>query len=338
MSGSVEAFLGEAGSVKLRRRRMLISIVLIVIGIHALGGVGATVLVVARYIFPPPATFEVKKSVSLPAKTREHKMNMQTFDSLAAKPSFSDKMLSARPAPIALPSLPKVTVDQMPPIDPSLIATDQITSLVGTAGVGVGSGVDSGFSFMGVQSTGKRVLLLFDVSTTVKNKASASGMPLEKIQEETLQFINNLPSSTRFGLIQFTQNYKIFRDELVPANDLNRETLRNWVEKEWVTTGSMPSNARTVTKNETGLLGVLKRAAQMQPDAVFIISDAAFHNRLSGGNKRIPWKDVAKAAEALGSSGQKVPVNFIGFQVKAPDASEMRKIVNASGGRYREMK
>lgn len=338
---SVETFLSEGERTRRQRRKLILWIILIVIGVHVLAGIVATLVVVARYFIPPPAEFVVQKDIRLPAKDREHRMNMAAFDALTPKPSFSDKVLSARPADFALPDLPKIPLDQMLPLDPAEIVSDQVNSLVGAAGVGAGGqggggglgGMGTGFSFLGVQSNGRRILLLFDVSTSVTNKAAKSGMPLSKIKEETLALIDKLPASSRFGIIQFSQNYKIFRPELVPANDTNRTEVRDWVEKEWVETGTMPAS-RTVTSNPEGVVGVLKRAATMQPDVIFLISDGSFQR----GIETIPWDDVDKAVKELPVDGAEVPVHFIGFQMKPTDKREMGLISRKSGGKLREIK
>jgi len=340
----IEHVIEEGAATVKRRRRLIVSILLGVVAIHVLGGLIAGAVVVARYIFPPPATFVVKKDIRLPAKQREHKMNMAAFDALAPKPSFTDKLQSARPAPFSLSDLPKLPLDQMMPLDPSAIVSDQIASLAGASGVGGGGsglgglgGTGSGFSFMGVKSSGKRILLLFDVSTSVANKAAASGMPLSRIKEETLALIDSLPSSSRFGIIQFTQNYKAFRDELVPATDDNREAVRNWVASEWVESGTMAASG-SVRSNPRGLVGVLELAAQMQPDVVFLISDASFQWRPGGQIDNIPWRDLDTAVKTLSTPEQKAPLNFIGFEMKPADKREIGLISRKSGGKLREIK
>ena len=345
MAGIEHAVEEAAGAIK-KRRRLILTIILAVVGLHILGGLVAGVVVVARYIFPPPATFVVQKDIRLPAKKREHRMSMASFDALSPKPSFNDKLQSSRPAPLALPELPKLPLDQMMPLDPSAIVTDQVSSLVGAAGLGggggggsggFGGGTGTGFSFMGVKSAGKRILLLFDVSTSVANKASASGMPLSRIKEETLSLIDSLPASSRFGIIQFTQNYKAFREELSPATDENREAVRRWVETEWVETGTMAASY-SVRSNPRGLVGVLELAAKMQPDVVFLISDASFQWRPESQLSDIPWNEVEDSVKALQSEGGRVPFNFIGFEMKPADKREIGLISRKTGGKLREIK
>jgi len=337
----IETFLDESEKARRGRRRLIITILLIVVGIHVLGGLVAGVLVVARYIFPPPATFVVKKDIRLPAKEREHKMNMAAFDAMTPKPTFNDKMQSMQPSPFALPELPKLPMDQMLPLDPSALVSDQVSSLVGTAGSGGGGegagglgGTGTGFSFMGIQSSGKRILLMFDISGSVTNKAAASGMPLTRIKDEAIELISQLPASSRFGIILFTQNYKVFREELVPATDPNRQAVQEWLENNWTEAGTLSGGVT----NPKGFVGVLELAAKLQPDAAFVVSDGSFQDRTSGSIAGIPWKSLEEAVMGPLQGPDKCTLNFIGFQMKPLDKREMQSLVRRTKGKLREIK
>jgi hypothetical protein len=332
---------------KKRVRRLIVTVILVSVGIHLVAGLIAGAVIVARYFAEPPAEFKVVKDIRIPAQEREHKMNMAAFDGAAPKPSFTDKMQSLRPTAFALPELPKVPVDQMLPLDPAQILTDQVTSLVGTGGLGSGtgygsgggngSGMGTGFSFMGIKSAGKRILLLFDVSSSVANKAAASGVPLSKIREETLALLKQLPISSRFGLIQFTQNYKPFNNELLPTNDPNREAAKKWLDTEWVEAGSMSAGG-SVVSNPKGLVGVLELAAKMQPDVIFLISDASFQWKPGGSIADIPWDDLKKIVRGSLQASGECTINFIGFEMKQEDRREMGGIVRSTHGKIREIK
>ncbi len=344
MAAAVENLLSDDELTKKRRRKLILSIIAGAAVLHLIFGLFAGVWVIAKYLIPPPATFEIQKDIRLPAKQREHRMNMAAFDAMTPKPTFNDKMRSLRPAPFALPELPTMPMDQMLPLAPGAIISDQVSSLAGTAGTGGGGqgagglgGVGVGFSFMGIKSAGKRILLLFDVSSSVTNKAAKSGVPLSKIQEETVALLNMLPISSRFGIIQFTQNYKAFNKELLPATDQNRDAAKKWIAEEWVDTGMMSASAK-VTSNSRGLLGVLELAAQMQPDVIFLISDGSFQWRATGSLSNIPWDDVKKIVKGELQTGGECKLNFIGFEMKPEDRSEMGSISRSSGGKLREIK
>jgi hypothetical protein len=341
-----------------RLRRIVVTVVLISIGIHVVAGLVAGAIIVARYLAEPPAEFKAARDIRLPAKQREHKMNMASFDGMAAKPSFNDKMQSIRPTAFALPELPKMDLDQMLPLDPGEIVSDQVSSLVGSGGLGNGLGAGGtggggfaagpGLSFFGIQSTGKRILLVFDVSSSVVNKANAAGVPLSKIKEETSGLISSLPISARFGIIQFTRNYKAFKGELVPATDRNRADALEWIETEWVETGIMNAS-KNIVSNPRGLVGILELAASMQPDVLFLISDASFQwtppdkgkpAKKSAGSfgGDIPWKEIEKAAEGPLQAAGGCKIHFIGFEMKPGDKREFSTIIRKTGGKTREIK
>ncbi len=328
------------------RRRLVVTIILISIGIHAAAAIVAGIVVVARYFAEAPAEFKTTKDVRIPAKKREAKMNMASLDAIAPKPTFSDKMQSSRPTAFSLPDIPNLPLDQMLPLDPSQLISDQLASLSNVEAMGSGSGAasagaggfgDKGMSFLGIQSSGQRILLLFDVSSSVTHKAAKAGVPLEKIQQETINLIRKLPITSKFGIIQFTQNYKPFSKELLPATDNNRTAALNWVQTEWVTKGSMSESSKVIS-NSQGLIGVLDLATEMKPDVIFIISDGSFQWKAGGGSGTIPWTVVKKRiAENLCKSGD-CKVNFIAFEAKSDDTKEMRGISQRSGGKMIELK
>ncbi len=354
---AVETLL-ENAQQRQRLRKLVITILIATVALHVVVGIVAGFLVVARYFLPPPATFEIQKDIRLPAKEREHKMNMSEFDSMTPKPSFNDRLQSIRPTDFSLPELPKVPMDQMLPLDPSAIVSDQISSMVGTAGMGDGGdggsgmgGIGSGVSFMGVQSEGSKILLIFDVSTSVVNKAAKAGMPLSRIKEETSALIGKLPISSRFGVIQFTRNYKPFKNELLPATDQNRADGMAWVESEWVESGMMQASG-PVKSNPTGIIGVLALAAKMKPDLVFLISDGSFQwkppageeaskGEVSSYGEDVPFDRIGRA---LGDFQKSLPepakINFIGFGMDPEDQSEIRRLISrhGNGGKFREIR
>lgn len=345
---SVSAIPSSAEIVRVQnRRRIILTVVLVSVGIHVIAAIVAGIVIVARYLAEPPAEFKVTKDIRIPAQEREHKMNMAAFDGMAPKPSFTDKLQSLRPGALALPELPRIAMDQLLPLDPAEILTDQVAALTGTGGAGSGiglgaaggggSGIETGFSFMGIESKGKRILLIFDVSTSVLNKARRSDVSLAKIKEETISLLQQLPINARFGLIQFTQNFKAFREELLAATDANRAAAKTWIESEWVETGSMQASAK-VKRNPRGVVGVFELAAQMLPDVIFLISDASFQWKEGGSLSDIPWEEIAKIVKGPLQGTEGCTLNFIGFEMKPEDRRKIESVVRSTHGKIREIK
>lgn len=324
---------------------MIWSVIIGSIIVHGIVLVLFGVWTVAQYWNRPEARFEMKKTVKIPPKTPEHKMNVAKHEAMAPKPTFNDKLVSTRPIDFALPELPEVDMNQMLPLDPSELISDQVSGLVGSAGLGSGlgsglgggGGTGEGMSFFGVKSEGDRIVLLFDVSSSVVNKATEAGVPLERIREETLKLIAGLPVSSKFSMIQFTQNYKPFSDELFAANNSNKDLAREWVENEWVTGGTM--SGRGVVSNPRGLAAVLEQAFAMRPNVVFLISDASFQWREGGGISDIPYSDIRSLIDKLQKElPDEAPIHLIGFAPDEEDVKEWRRILRRTGGEFRELK
>ncbi len=331
-----------------QRRALVLSIAVGSVVVHLVALLLFGIWTVAKHFTRPEARFEVKKTVRIPPRTPEHRMNVARHEAMAPKPAFADKLVSTRPAAFSLPDLPEVDLDQMLPLDPSELISDQINGLVGSAALGSGlgrglmggGGTGQGMSFFGVRAEGRRVLLLFDVSASVVNKAKAAGVPLETIQEETLKLIDTLPLAAQFSLIQFTGNYLPFTEELIAATPGNKDLAKQWVKDKWVKGGTMSASSAGVVSNFAGVVGVLERAAAMRPDVVFLISDASFQWRPGGsGFRNVPYDEIKKAVEALGEGSRgKVPVHFVAFEPKESDAAEWSRLVRRTGGEFRELK
>lgn len=337
-----ESILREDPEAKKRRIRMVLSILLGVVLLHVAGGVVAGIFIVAKYIFPPPANFVVKKDVRLPAKKREHKMNMAAFDAIAPKPTLSDKMQSTRPTAFSLPNVPDLPLDQMLPLDPSQLVADQMASLSNTEALGATSGAaaagsggfgNKGLSFLGVDSVGQRILLAFDISSSVKNKAEKAGVPFEKIRQEIQNLLQKLPITSRFGIVQFSRLFMTFSDELVAAGKTQRDAANLWMEEKF---GSVPTS-KAQNKIRSGLIGILSFAKELKPDVVFIVSDGSFESEEHP--QGIPWNEVRKAMEGIkDESGKMARIHFIAFEPSDENLKEMKKAAARTNGKVQEIK
>lgn len=333
------------------KRGLIATILIASLVVHGVGLALFGLWVVAKQFAKPEAVFEVREVLKVPIqKTPEHRMNVAQHEANAPKPVFDQKLVSTRPTDFALPELPKLDLEQMLPLDPSELVSDQVSSLVGTAGLGLGSGSGlsgggglgkgiASFSFLGMKAEGRRVLLLFDVSGSVLNKANASGIELSRIKEETIKLIDSLPPAAEFGLIQFVRNYKPFSESLMPATPANRESAREWIEKEWSETGQMGRGQRGVLSPEpNGLPCVLDAAFAMNPDVIFLISDGQFEQTYLQ-DRRIPNEELGDQIKELQKGrAERVPIQFLGFQMRADDKSEWSRIVRRTGGRLKELK
>lgn len=320
--------------------------------VHGILALVAGVWIVSRFILndPPKFVSPPQPKIKVPPQTRQHRMNLAAHAALASKPTFKARLVSIRPTAFALPEAPKVSMENMLTPDPSAIANSVVTGLSGAAGSGAGAGFGLGgaggkslgtaIDFMGIKATGQRVLLLFDVSTSVVNKANSSQMPLARIKDETLQMISKLPVDSRFGIIQFVRNYKMFQPELIPATQPNRDLAKSWIETEWSESGFMPRNGKGVVAPEpNGLPPILRAAYTLKPDVIFLISDGSFERGTGGASESVPDEEFeALFKELTAGLSSKVPVHFIGFEMK-PDAKDFwNKMSRRQGGELKELK
>lgn len=320
--------------------------------LHGILALGAGAFIIAQYIQPPAPKFVAPPAakIKIPPQTRKHRMNLAAHAGLASKPTFKKRLVSLRPTAFALPEAPKISFENSLVPDPSTMASTMISGLTGSAGLGNGAGLGIGgsggmgkglsnFSFMGVKAQGQRVVLCFDVSSSVVNKATSSGMPLLKVKEETHKLLSSLPSGAQFGLIQFVRNYKPFANSLTPMTPANRDLAMQWIDTEWNEGGQMNrGQAGVLSPEPNGVVCVLDAAFAMKPDVIFIISDGQFEQTYPK-NQRIT-NDLleAKMQELAAEKLSKVAVHFIGFQMRPLDKKAWERIVRRTGGKLREIR
>ncbi|MES2995383.1 MAG: hypothetical protein V4733_01070 [Verrucomicrobiota bacterium] len=330
-------------------RRSLTGAVVGSIAIHTVLALIGGVWIVSKYYQNDPPKFVAAPvpKVKVPPQTRQHRMNLAAHAGLAAKPTFKARLVSLRPTAFALPEAPKISVENMLTPDPAAITSTMVTSLGGIGGAGAGAGfglggaggkgLGTGLNFMGIQADGRRVILLFDVSRSVVNKANGSSMPLAKIKEETIALIEKLPADARFGIIQFVRNYKPFQPELIPATRPNRDLAKQWIEKEWKESGMMPKSGKGVISPEpNGLPPILRAAYEMKPDVIFLISDGSFERTSGGKSEKVPDEELENLFKEVATA--RVPLHFIGFQMKDDDKTFWSKATRRQGGSLREIK
>ncbi len=288
-----------------------------------------------KFVAPP------LPKIKIPPQTREHRVNLAAHQALAAKPTFQAKLVSLRPTAFALPDAPKVDIENLLTPDPSLIASPVITGLSGSIGAGTGfaqggaggQGLGKSINFMGIEASGTRVMLVFDVSASVVNKAESSGIPLSRIKQETLNLIDELPAESRFGIIQFVRNYKPFSAELLAATQPNRELARQWIENEWSESGMMSSGGKgVISPSPNGILPILKAVYELRPDVIFLLSDGSFQ-RTGGPSSNVSEDEIDDLFKKLNASPSgKIPLYFVGFKMRDEDEDFWSKTARRQGG------
>jgi len=173
------------------------------------------------------------------------------------------------------------------------------------------SGMDAGdalplpdpVSFMGESLSATRIVLLLDVSGSVKSKIERAGLSMEALREEVHKFIDQLGPNHLFGIVQFSRKWQVFREELVPATASIKEEARQWLSRSFRTTGTSGRNWSGGPPN--GIEGVLRAAFAMDPqiDQIFLVSDGDFQRTPpGGGGQDVPWADLRRLTSLLQES------------------------------------
>ncbi|MGF1678688.1 MAG: hypothetical protein ACFCUX_05780 [Candidatus Methylacidiphilales bacterium] len=313
--------------------------------IHVVGGVGAAIWIVAKYLQPPEATFVAKKMVTLPPKIIDPKMAAAEFEAAAPKPVLDQKIASLRATDFALPDLPMMPTDTVVDFTPSTTVSADVSGMLGGLGGGSGGGSGGGgqgdgMSFFGLQSSGRSVIIIFDISKSVQNKAEKAGISIQNIRDETMKLIESLSINTTFNLFQFSRIYQPFAPAMMAPTQQNKDAAKQWLEKEFRTDGSLPRSVRGARTPEAGqdngVTFVLKSALDLNPDVIYFISDASFQSE--NHSSQVPWSEVEDVIKNHKREKGSVPkLQFLGFEMKSEDQKEMRRIVRLTDGNIREM-
>lgn len=325
--------------------------VLLSVILHAAAAVLAGwIIVTQRQVAPPPETLtpEAKSQTALPATE-----SGASRTSPLSNPSFIHQQApfirSLALAGLAAPPLPKVerSAAEKSPRGGVLLESAGTVSL-SSRHIGLGEALAKGLvvpeqallptpQFLGTPVTGEKIMLLFDVSKTVANAAARSGMPMEKIREETARLLDSLGIHARFGLLEFARNYALFRPELVAATRANREAAHQWLNRYFSTDGTLGRNIPHTVSGSPGFLVALEHAFQLDPDSLFILSDGNFQ-RGNGLHGNIPWSELEACLNRLQRQRETpAKLHFIGVATKTDAAQNLRRILPKYGGVYSEM-
>ncbi|NJK92525.1 MAG: hypothetical protein HC904_12255 [Blastochloris sp.] len=298
----------------------------------------------AKWFAPPEATFVAKKMVAIPPQIIDPKMASAELERPHPNLPWMKKWPAygkpASPCPTS-PRCPWIRSWTSIPPPPSPIppwVSVPVREAEGGGGAG-GGGEGSGLNFFGIQTQAKSVIIVFDVSLSVLNKAQKAGVPITKIRDETMKLIDGLSINTKFNLVQYSRIYQPMAAEMQSPNDASKTAAKNWLEKEFRTDGSLPRSVRGSRAPEAGqdngIAFVMDGVLAMQPDVVFLISDASFQSE--NHPTQVPWKELEDVIKKHEKAGNPTRINFIGFEMKADDKREMRSIVRRTEGVIKEI-
>ena len=345
-------------AARLRRRKLIISIVIGSIVVHVIAFVIFGIWVIAQYFTDSPAEFEVREVLKIPPQTREHKMNMAAHEAMAPKPTFSDRILSQRPMEFVLPDLPQVPVDQMLPLDPSELISDQVNSLVGSAGTGSGAGdgiggsggTGDGVSFFGIKDEARSVVIMIDVSASMFGRTGdldySSGKLLrqgkeqsfQRVRDEAFKLIDSLGIDTTFGIVRWSGSARAWQERLVPATSVNKAAAKKHIQDEVDANTSGPRGGRPGgTRHDYALEELFK----LRPEVAYMLSDGNATASDRGG-KAIPEDELLDIIKKAKVENPSVPRIHTFYYLTGADKSSEEKMLKAisrrTGGKFAKVK
>lgn len=300
------------------------------------------ILLVAIYIvvlvpeFKSDPEFVARKKIYLPQKELQHKVALAEFQNAASSPMQLERISTSSLLPNALPSLPDMPRNEFSPIErnPAAMQSDALLGQSGVLGALQGLNTESSSaSLFGVEDSGQRILILFDNSRTVLNKADALGIDDAAFVRELSQLVDGLNANTLFGFVPFARHVGTYRDYMIAAGARNKQAVKLWFSE------NLRSTQKTTKLlfNEDGIQGALTVAFQMEPEVIFILSDGDFYRNQSEQSAQgpVPWEDVERTLRNLVREyGIEPRIHFIGFQVNAEDAQALEKIAKRYKGQF----
>jgi len=195
--------------------------------------------------------------------------------------------------------------------------------------------LDPTVEFMGMKTTGKRILFLMDISSSVKNKIEKSGWKMTRIREEVSQSIDQFGPGQLFNIVQFSRKWETFADQSIPATLKSKAKANNWLQTSFRTTGTSRASWQK-SNNGDGFLNLLQMAFALEPavDVLIVVSDGDFQQSLPRGEGRdIDWKDIETIIEGF-TDRRPTPlqIQFIGFHVKEHHQKAIQQIIAKNQG------
>jgi len=323
----------------------------------------AVIFVVSEILVkPPPEAFAPpEKRVQLPAQLREQALSNAKHDAAAPRPSYSQRMASKAPGPVAVPAMPEVDLKQMLPLDPSELVSDQISGMIGASGYGRGTGrglgggggtgKGSGVAFFDIKDTAKSLVIMIDVSqsmfsrtgdydsSTRKLLKEGKDQAFNAIRVEAIKLINGLGPDTRFGIIRWSGSARSWKPELVRATDDNKAAAKLHIETEIDANSSPPTGGKPGgTRHDYALQELLR----LDPESAFMLTDGnATATQPGGGMSPIPAKELVQilddASEERGTLPRIHTIYYLTGADKKEEEDMLKDIARKTKGRFRKV-
>lgn len=226
-------------------------------------------------------------------------------------------------------ALPKVDIPSLDFSQPEMMTGWESFSSIGIAmdagilDVDASAEGSSSVSLFGLQTEATRVIIAFDISSSVKTKVERAGLSMQRIRDQTWENLEAMNANTLFGMIQFSRAADTFDEQLRPATRRHLEHAHQWLHRSFRTDGS--SGANWKRGQPDGIEDILHRAFAMDRrlDTLIIISDGDFYRTtVRGGGERVPWARIVELTREL-QSNLEAPcsIHLIAFDLPANNRS-----------------
>lgn len=89
----------------------------------------------------------------------------------------------------------------------------------------------SGVNFFGVRSKGEKIIFILDASKQMMEDAKGGYNTYRYAKDKIHQMVDKMPPATLFNVLVYNDsNVDMFRGQLVPASQANRDALKQWLE------------------------------------------------------------------------------------------------------------
>ena len=207
-------------------------------------------------------------------------------------------------------------------------------------------------TFCGIPVTGTRVVFVVDLSGSMQwpmDEDDGAGkkkrsVRLDFAKRELKRACDVLPANAQFNLVSFNGNpkAKAWKDDLVPANDKNRDAFKKYVDELRADGGTnVWSGMETALKIKSLVYG---SRYETTIDEMFVVSDGA----PSVGDVQDPLEILRLVRESNRWAGVRINTIFIDSatppdmrqaqpRLSIPAGELMRRMAEENGGRFREL-
>ncbi|TVR48817.1 MAG: VWA domain-containing protein [Puniceicoccaceae bacterium] len=301
----------------------------------------ATVFIV---VLTPPSEpepeFTARPGLQQPQRQLEHRTALAAFQQAATRPDRLERLTVDALLPDAPPPLPSLPRSEFNPLESADFLARDAEALVARSGladaIGQMDSAASAAAFFGIEDSGDCIVIIVNTSASVMRKARNRGVTIERIQEEVLTLLGSLDPRTQFAIVQFSQGVRTFADHPSPARAAAIEAAGEWIRTNL--RGNPPVRGDPAhLGHEAGF----EAAFAYDPDVVFLLTDGVLNRRTgSPGNYSYPEIPYSTFRSTLvrwqRERVRPARIHVIGFEMRADDAANMRRLTREFGGQVRE--